>query len=350
MEVVKSRKRRLIYNIFFSLSVFHCALLSGRLIQLFFLSDDAIELHLLSLTLIAVSTYNIFTLSNWFISFPRLDLLVVLFQESSWYKSHSESELNHRQRKLTIPDRSVVMMPQASFPSACVIPLCYLLYPTMPFLAISCVPEEYQTIPVTMFCLAWDTFQILMLTTFGFYFGFVHLNFLNEFNQALSRTLIKLRWTNKTGEQIQLILKELKALCLQLEFYNLAMCNANYGMKLVMMIMGILGIFSFVRLFAEHSVIAAMNLLLGLDCLFFYPLAFGTGFVIPEKVDTIKAKSLLLSKNLWSYKARQGIRVVVDSIPTKGIKEGEFHTMQRDSTLNYFSFVFEKVVDLLLTF
>ena len=102
--------------------------------------------------------------------------------------------------------------------------------------------------------------------------------------------------------------------------------------------------------FTEHPLFGVMYYALFFDVLLIYALLYEKGFTVAALFENAKNKLVLHSRRgangaEWKILKRQ-----VRSIPTVGIKVGEFHMLERTSTPVFIQYVLTNIVNMLLAY
>jgi hypothetical protein len=90
--------------------------------------------------------------------------------------------------------------------------------------------------------------------------------------------------------------------------------------------------------------------LLAMDANILNNFMFNGAHRIPEGLEEVKRVMLVNSRG-WRVKARKDeVKRVVRSIQECGIRAGGFQVIERESTLIFMGFSFQKILELLITF
>ena len=100
--------------------------------------------------------------------------------------------------------------------------------------------------------------------------------------------------------------------------------------------------------FKEQPVFGILYYLMLLDCMLIYMLIYGKAFTVPALIQETRRAILMASDKKSSKSQRKMIARRIMSIPSSGIKVGEFHTLERLSTPVFLHYVVSNVVTMLV--
>ena len=102
--------------------------------------------------------------------------------------------------------------------------------------------------------------------------------------------------------------------------------------------------------FGFNNMFAAFSALLFADIMVVYSVVYEKAFAIPDGVQELKNKLMLLvhGKNMIWRREVEILRRQIRAVPSFGIRVGVFHMMERTSTPIFIDFVLRSVVNLLV--
>lgn len=116
--------------------------------------------------------------------------------------------------------------------------------------------------------------------------------------------------------------------------------------KLLSITVCILSGYSAVAHFEEHPIFGVVYYFMLIDVTFIYTVIYEKAFKIPQLFDQARAYALLHRRG----KRRDAFRREILSIPSTGIQVGNFHKMERASTLVFVHFVLTNIVSMLVAY
>ena len=138
-----------------------------------------------------------------------------------------------------------------------------------------------------------------------------------------------------------------KEMQLAVNIFNVSTSGAIFGLELLCLSAGTVGMYFFVRL-ALHQplVVILMFFILLFNGITFYSVMWDNVFVIPETMDQIRRD---LSQKLHKTD-RHLARKLIKSIGCVAVRVGNFRQMERNSTLLFLDFVVFNTANLLISF
>ena len=100
--------------------------------------------------------------------------------------------------------------------------------------------------------------------------------------------------------------------------------------------------------FKEQPVFGILYYLMLLDGMLIYVLIYGKAFTVPALMQETRRAILMASDKKCSKAERKMIARRIMSIPSSGIKVGEFHMLERLSTPVFLHYVVSNVVSMLV--
>ena len=143
-------------------------------------------------------------------------------------------------------------------------------------------------------------------------------------------------------------LEDFRELETQLTFFNLVFARVLWLLKLMCLIMGILGVFSAIRISHRNPLLASIYALASVDCIILYTAMFTLAHGVTEKTEELRRVIELTSCRLSDHHHRKYCDRMLRSIPLLAMCVGGFHTIERDSVPKFVDFVFKQIVGLLL--
>ncbi|CAG7730008.1 unnamed protein product [Allacma fusca] len=138
---------------------------------------------------------------------------------------------------------------------------------------------------------------------------------------------------------------------LLIRLVNYGYAPAVYTLKMSLMIVAIVtGCFGFMHFSANPS-LAVFLLVMWWYCMVIYGAAFGRAYCLQENMEVIKSElvrhtQIMGTQGLYARLIKKRIK----SIANVGLKVGEFHTMERESTPIFIDHVVKTVVSTLMVF
>ena len=149
---------------------------------------------------------------------------------------------------------------------------------------------------------------------------------------------------------IQEVYKSIRRIQLFICLFNMVNRHVIFTLKLLYIGIAITGGYAAIAHFKDYPIFGIMYYVMFIDVSLIYTVIYEKGFLVAETFQ--KAKHLLrfeATKN-----GRVGVRKILEkqfmSIPSVGIKVGEFHALERASTPIFLHYVLTNVVNMLVAF
>ncbi|CAG7723525.1 unnamed protein product [Allacma fusca] len=182
---------------------------------------------------------------------------------------------------------------------------------------------------------------------------FVKLSFFLTFNARIDSLQQSIRSTLR--ESILKKFEEAFKCCRELQLLILLFnhCNSSliFGYKLFCLNISIVSIYLALRLFPVHPLISSCCLYIGVYTMVGFVIIYDKAFVIPQKVEDVKAEMIVALKSNCDMGLLDRIRLEkqLRSIRDVGVKCGNFSTLERYSSLVFLHFVITSIASLLVS-
>ena len=144
--------------------------------------------------------------------------------------------------------------------------------------------------------------------------------------------------------------KSIRNLQLFIGLFNQVNRHVIFTGKLLSIGVGITGGYAAIAHFKDYPIFGVMYYVLFVNVLMSYTLIYEKGFNVSDMFQ--RARHLLrlhATKNGRSFE-RKILERQLKSIPTVGIKVGEFHMLERTSTVVFLDYVLKNIVNMLVAF
>ena len=144
--------------------------------------------------------------------------------------------------------------------------------------------------------------------------------------------------------------KSLRHLQLFVTFLNLVNQYLILTWKLFCIGLGIASGYAAIAHFTDYPMFGLMYYALFFDVLMFYAFLYEKGFKVAASFDQTNAVLMLKSRKGLGGTEWKIVKRQVRSIPSVGIKVGEFHMLERTSTPVFLHYVLSNVVNMLVVY
>ena len=146
---------------------------------------------------------------------------------------------------------------------------------------------------------------------------------------------------------------EIRELKMFIRLFNCCFPFCIFSMKIFYVTDSIFGYFLVIRHLKEHPLYATFSGYIALLCTSLYSVVYSNAFIVPQNMDRVKRQFLMAARRFNGKKLNS-----VDMFPlfvremrrfrNVGIRVGNFHTMERESTPIFIDFVVKQLVSLLV--
>ncbi|CAG7786007.1 unnamed protein product [Allacma fusca] len=150
--------------------------------------------------------------------------------------------------------------------------------------------------------------------------------------------------------EVEAATKMCRRLQIMIQLFNQNFAYITFITKVVCIYGTIVCFYFSIKILPVDVVLATSNLILALDGVGAYILFFDRAFGIPGKMQELKTAILIASTKLPPMAGEAYRKRELQSIPSLGIKVGDFHNFERESTPNFVDFVTRNIIGLLLSF
>ena len=155
-----------------------------------------------------------------------------------------------------------------------------------------------------------------------------------------------------TPKTIRSEVRRCREIQLAISMFNETYSAAVYSYKLMALGMVIPGLGFALKFNITNPLISLNNALYGIYVSFFYTLVYDKAFQIPVRLDKVNKRILATATKISAgFEGAFGkeVKLAVRSVPTTGIRVGNFEYMQRQSTPTTVDFIGSRTCSLLLT-
>ena len=143
------------------------------------------------------------------------------------------------------------------------------------------------------------------------------------------------------------IYKSLRQTQLYVGIVNEINCFLIFSCKLLHITVSIGTGYAALAHFGDHPIFGVMYYLIFINAAFTYIFCYDKSFTIPALFERAAQRGMFVTCGVKSQ-ASKIFKRQIRSIPRLGIKVGEFHLMERQSTLNFIHFVLNNIVAMLV--
>ena len=258
-----------------------------------------------------------------------------------------------RWKEYSVQDFIALSLPFMAVLTFLAIAITIVLSHNMEFLIYSALPPNWRN-PITLIaCSVLDLWSVAMIIAVG--------NPVLQLHAIVFDVLIHnlLVIGSSTGpincRQLVSKIESLRRLQMYVLLVNIANCYVLFVFKVAAISLAVINGYAAIAHFQHHPMLhRLMNYVVFFDGFACYCLIYQKGFQVPQKFEEVMSKLFLCLQRSrcqqFSGMERKIIERQLRSIPKFGIKVGEFHMLERQSTPNFLDFVLKNVVNLLVIY
>ncbi|CAG7824903.1 unnamed protein product [Allacma fusca] len=254
--------------------------------------------------------------------------------------------------KHTIPENLIIGVPTSflilwMFYNA----LC-LLQPHLDLWLFSLLPESHKTGLPFVALFLYESYTLMMSAGAAYVCAYSTLSALPwlkcDVLGSIANKLKAIKDKNISVGDMNAVCAELRLAHIVIHMYNYVFAGFNYVVKIALMFIAIVGLFSGMKSLGEQALTTATSFSFGIEAMVMFVFIFGKMYEVPETLDSIKQTFRVMSQRKMSP-ASVYTKGFLRSIPKCAVKAGHFYDLDRMSTPTFLDFVANQVVSLLLT-
>ena len=246
----------------------------------------------------------------------------------------------------TLQEHLALWIPHIILSTIVLVLACFLYDPTLKLLLYSAIPERYQNWLSFGICYLEEARFILIQAGLEIPVCQLQLTTFEDINMNLT-PLIHSR-IRRGPAHIRGSCKALTRLHLYINLLNIVNRHLIFTWKLLSIGLAIISGYAAIAHFSEYPIFGIMYYVLLFDMVFIYATLYGKTFKIPALVTDAKA-ALVVRAGKWGdrFDGRL-VRREVRSIPSVGIKVGDFQVLERAAIPMFLHYVVTNIVSMLV--
>ena len=243
-----------------------------------------------------------------------------------------------------------VAYPYCLLVSICLILTVFCFQQNMTVLIYSSLPDTSKS-PIWFAILMLQEANMYMYSMFSVALIFqLHILFPLKLTRVMSSLAHSAHQNCRTMLQLSDAVGHIRCIQLLVSLFNIGHRNCIQGIKLLCILTSTVTGYVAVGHGRENPMIGIMACCVTCDAIFLYGFVYEKAFGIPDGLE--KVKKVLKMRLIRKY-GRQGpmaraLERQIDSVPTIALQVGDFHTMERVSTLVFMDYVVRNIVNLLV--
>ena len=217
-------------------------------------------------------------------------------------------------------------------------------------LVYSSLPDEYKTRLWYTLCLLQEANQMLYCTFSATFIFQLHLLLPGTLARVLKNLANSARCCRGSPAEIKNVVEQIHVIQLVVNLFNVGHRNVTYCIKLLFITGSIVNGYGAIAHGGEDFVFLLLSSAIGCELAFLYAFLCEKAFAIPEGLEDVKRELSLAIQSTKNAALKTVVHKELKSTPSFGIKVGEFHMLERESTPIFVDNVLRNIVNLLVTF
>ena len=145
------------------------------------------------------------------------------------------------------------------------------------------------------------------------------------------------------------IIGQIRVIQIVVNLFNLGHRNVIYALKLACIGLASVNGYAAIAWGTDNVIFTMLASVIANNVIFFYGFVYEKAFAIPDGVKNVKRKLRVQVQACRNVRTRKYLCRRIDSVPSLGLKVGEFHVLERESTPIFVDYVVKNIVNLLVT-
>ena len=225
----------------------------------------------------------------------------------------------------------------------------FCFQPEMPAFIYSSLPPDYKTRLWFTICLVQEANQMLYGTFSASFIFQLHTLLPSRLGVVLKALAESARRCGGKPIAVIRIIGQIHVVQLMVSLFNVGHGNVTYCIKLLCITASIVNGYSAIAHGREDVLFLLFASCVTCDMVCFYAFMYEKAFAIPDGFERVKRALIFQTQGLRNTGLRKIIRKQLGSLPPVGLKVGDFHMLQRESTPIFVDYVLRNIVNLLVT-
>ena len=259
---------------------------------------------------------------------------------------HEKGGLRAQIRSWTLQELLAVAYPYCIVVTVTLMLVMYCIEWDMSMLIYSSLPDTYKHCPLWFLVCLLEEANLLLYATFSVIFIFQLHILLPE---RLNRVLKVMAESDGGQAEVDMIAQQIRVIQLLINLFNVGHRHVIYCIKLMCLTEATLSGYAAVAYGSDNLLFLALASMVFADVVFLYAFVYAKAFAIPGRMDDVKRTLRGRIGLLSNVTDRNVLSRKIKSMPCVGIKVGDFHMLERESTPIFVHYVITNIVNLLVT-
>ena len=352
LQPLESLPRRVACNVYFALFVAHVAYIVLRFPYLLL---KGAQLPLLTLlvhfTVGSGEVAVLFWQFTAFFRYPGVTATCFNMALESWGctgPGGNGKGVLSRAKDWTLQELLAVACPYCLVATATFLLTMYCFQQDMTTLLYSSLPAEYKTPFWFTLCFIQEANQMFYSLISSSVILQLHLLLPGKLSRVLKALAESAERTCGSPKKVGKIMRQIRGVQLVVNLFNVGHRQITYCIKLICITLSTVNGYGTIAHGGEDMVFLLLAVSVTCNLAFFYIFVYEKAFAIPDGLERVKRAVKVEIRG-----CNAGLKKVVwkelDAVPLVGLKVGDFHMLERESTPIFLDYVLRNIVNLLVT-
>ena len=227
--------------------------------------------------------------------------------------------------------------------------IIYVLLPDLPALLYSSLPESLKNPLWFAICWVQEANQLLYSALSVSFIFQLHILLPVTHSRELKFLAEGTGHCGGGAAEMEWIIRRIRAIQLLVNMFNFGHRNVIYCIKLLCITLAIVNGYGAIANGGSNVVYLLLASSTSCDMIFLYAFVYEKAFAIPDGFERVKHALVAESRGLRWAQSKKILLRQVRSIPSVGLRVGDFHVLERESTPVLVDYVLKNIVNLLVS-
>ena len=213
----------------------------------------------------------------------------------------------------------------------------------------SSLPEEFKTPLWFVLCLLQETIKMIYGAFSASFIFQLHTLLPTRLAGVLKALAVSAKSCDGSPTKVHKIIGEIHVVQLLVNLFNVGHQNVTYCIKLLCIAGSIVNGYGAIVHGREDVVFLLFTSCVTFDLVLFYALVYEKAFAIPDGFERVKQALTYEIQVMQNGRRKKILGKQLKAVRSVGLKVGDFHVLERESTPVFVDYVLRNIVNLLVT-
>ena len=220
----------------------------------------------------------------------------------------------------------------------------------LPNLIYASLPTEYKTWSWFALCFLQEANQLFYSVLSASFIFQLHILFPGSLSRVLQNLAESARSSDaRRGNNVRRIIRQIHVVQLLVNLFNVGHRNITYCIKLICISESVVNGYGTIAHGREDMVFLLMASSITFDLVFLYAFVYEKAFAIPDSLERVRRELMVKIQGMGNASLKKVNRRELKAVPLVGLKVGDFHMLERESTPMFVDYVLRNIVNLLVS-